>query len=138
MIDKVIPLPRRPIDDAKMAHAFMELEPYLLSLERAAKIARHFFLEDPDEEELELGLCRRSVSEVSERLSAAIFREMGRGSTANLTNKVPGRQPLARRSLGLQRRAGWLGLRTRAFSFIWVLQILQILQKAPFRRDRSL
>jgi hypothetical protein len=55
MIDKVIPLPRRPIDDAKMAHAFMELEPYLLSLERAAKIARHFFLEDPDEEELELG-----------------------------------------------------------------------------------
>ena len=43
------------VADAKLADAFRDLEPVILDLERGAKIAEKFFIEDPDEEELELG-----------------------------------------------------------------------------------
>ena len=39
----------------KLADAFRDLEPVIYDLERGAKIAEKFFIEDPDEEELELG-----------------------------------------------------------------------------------
>jgi hypothetical protein len=68
MSDKVTRLPRQPLDDVRMAKAFRDLEPVILDLERAAKIARHFFLEDPDDEELELvrfavDQCRKLASD---------------------------------------------------------------------------
>ena len=41
--------------DAKLASAFCGLEPVIRDLERAAKIAEKLFIEDPDDEEVELG-----------------------------------------------------------------------------------
>jgi hypothetical protein len=44
-----------PHRDAKLAEAYRDLEGPIYDLERAAKIAERFSIDDPDEEELELG-----------------------------------------------------------------------------------
>jgi hypothetical protein len=46
---------QRQSRDAKQAEAFCDLEAPIRDLERAAKIAAGFFLDDPDEEALSLG-----------------------------------------------------------------------------------
>src|SRR5690242_12348572 len=49
------PVRDRLLFDQKVSSAYLELEPVILDLERAAKLAEKMFIEDPDEEELELG-----------------------------------------------------------------------------------
>jgi hypothetical protein len=53
---EVTTLVPRQSREAKLAGAFHDLEPVILDLERAARIAHRMFIDAPDEEELELGI----------------------------------------------------------------------------------
>jgi hypothetical protein len=77
--------------DAMLASAFCGLEPVILDLERAAKIAEKFFIEDPDEEELELG--RFAVSQFRARASDLVRLWNEKHEAARTKPQSAGKKP---------------------------------------------